>query len=166
VKGRRAPDLRGEGKDLAERMGYYWAENTSTLLPFEGFMWREAVTIAVKMMKVRYGIADDCRIEDKYPDEVVEVRSLPLPPYMFRELWLRTQNERMYRRFLIMPAATAEIQENTRDGYRNPHYREAYWKKAPYRVDIPLPDIPIPLIAPGDLPGKRELRKRVSRKSP
>ncbi|PKG32900.1 MAG: hypothetical protein CW742_05715, partial [Methanoregula sp.] len=25
VKGRRAPDLRGEGKDLAEQMGYYWA---------------------------------------------------------------------------------------------------------------------------------------------
>ncbi len=33
---------------------------------------------------------------------------------------------------------TAEIEEVTRDNYRNTHYREAYWKKAPYRIDIPL----------------------------
>jgi hypothetical protein len=166
VKGRRAPHLRGEGKDLAERMGYYWAENTTPLLPFEGFVWRDAVMIAVKMMKVRYGPGDDCRIEDKYPDEVAEVRSLPLPPYVFRELWLRTQNERMYRRFLIMPAATAEIEENTRDGYRNPHYREVYWKKAPYRAEFPLPGIKNPLIAPDETPTKGGFRKRVTRKTP
>ena len=166
MKGRRVPDLKGEGKAFAERMGYHWAENTDIAVPFEGFMYREAVMIAVTMMKTRYGLGADPVIEDKYPDAVAEVRSLPLPPYVFRELWLRTQNERMYRRFLIMPAATAEIEENTRDGYRNPHYREAYWKKAPYRVDIPLPDIPIPLIAPGNTPPNGGSRKRVSRKSP
>lgn len=33
---------------------------------------------------------------------------------------------------------TAEIEEITRDTYRNTHYREAYWKKAPYRIDIYL----------------------------
>ena len=31
---------------------------------------------------------------------------------------------------------TAEIEENTYERYRNTHYREAYWKKAPYRIEI------------------------------
>lgn len=165
MRGRRAPNLKGEGKDLAERMGYHWAENTDPSLPFAGFMYRKAMMIAVTMMKVRYGPGNDCRIEDKYPEAVTEVRSLPLPPYVFRELWLRTQNERMYRRFLILPGTTAEIEENTRDGYRNAHYREAYWKKAPYRVDIPLPDIPNPMIDPDDTPPEGGSRKRVPRKT-
>jgi hypothetical protein len=166
VRRRRAPDLKSEGKDLAERMGYHWAENTDPSLPLDGLMFRRTVMIAVTMMKVRYGPGDDCRIEDKYSESVAEVRSLPLPPNVFRELWLRTQNERAYRRFLILPGATAEIEENTRDGYRNTHYREAYWKKAPYRGVVSLPDIPNPLIDPDDTPREGGSRKRVPRKTP
>ncbi len=66
------------------------------------------------------------------------LRTLPLPPYVLRELWIRTQNERAYRRFYVLADTTAEIEENTREGYRNTHYREAYWKKAPFRIVIPL----------------------------
>jgi hypothetical protein len=72
------------------------------------------------------------------PDNVVDLRSLPVPSYVVRELWVRTQNERAYRRFYIPPDATAEIMENTVENYRNTHYRKAYWKKAPYRIEIPL----------------------------
>jgi hypothetical protein len=119
-------------------MGYHWTDNTDPDVPFDGFMYLTNVMIAVKVMKVRYGLGEDCMIEDKYPDAVREVRSLPLPPFVIREIWLRTQNERAYRRFYILPHATAEIEENTKEGYRNPHYREMYWKNAPYRIDIPL----------------------------
>ena len=66
--------------------------------------------------------------------------SVPFPSRRtcIREFWIRTQNERAYRRFYVLPETTAEIEENTKEGYRNTHYREAYWKKAPYRIDIPL----------------------------
>ena len=33
---------------------------------------------------------------------------------------------------------TAEIEEVTRDNYRNTHYRKEYWMKAPYSIDIPI----------------------------
>jgi len=39
----------------------------------------------------------------------------------------------------ILPETTAEIEFNTAENYRNTHYREKEWEKAPYRLDIPLP---------------------------
>jgi len=101
-------------------------------------MYRNRILVAVKLTKVRYGLDDDCIIENKFPDLVSDLRSLPVPPWVLRELWVRTQNERAYRRFYILPDTTAEIEENTAENYRNTHFREAYWKKAPYRIDIPF----------------------------
>jgi hypothetical protein len=138
MKGKRPENLRTSGKVCAEQMGYHWAENTDPALPFDGLMYRETVMVAVRLKKVRYGIGEDCIIEKKFPDDVAALRTLPLPPYVLRELWIRTQNEREYRRFYVLPGTTAELEENTKEGYRNTHYREAYWKKAPYRIDIPL----------------------------
>jgi hypothetical protein len=119
-------------------MGYHWAENTDPSVPFDGLMYRKAVIVAVKLKKVRYGPGNDCIIEKKFPDDVADLRTLPLPPYVLRELWVRTQNERAWRRFYVLPDTTAEIEINTRENYRNPHFRESYWKKAPYRIEIPL----------------------------
>ena len=53
----------------------------------------------------------------------------PSRPSCIREFWVRTQNERAFRRFYVLPETTAEIEENTKEGYRNTHYREAYWKR-------------------------------------
>jgi hypothetical protein len=118
-------------------MGYFCAENTETELPFDGLMYREAIVVAVKLKKVRYSPGEDFLLDRKFPDEVEALRTLPLPPTVHRELWLRTQNERAFRRFWIVPGSTTvEIQEITRDGYRNPHYQKEYWEKAPYRIDI------------------------------
>jgi hypothetical protein len=117
-------------------MGYHWAENTDLSVPFDGFLYRDAVIVAVKLMKLRYAQSVDCNIEQKFPDDVAGLRSLPVPPSVLRELWLRTQNERAYRRFCVLPDSTAEIMENTRDNYRNSHYQEEYWKKAPFRIEI------------------------------
>jgi hypothetical protein len=57
---------------------------------------------------------------------------------VLRELWIRTQNERAWRRFYVLPETTAEIEFNTADNYRNTHFCEKDWKKAPYRLEIPL----------------------------
>jgi len=119
-------------------MGYHWTDNTDPSIRFDGFMYRPLIVLAVKLIKTRYGLSDDCIIEQKFPDHVAELRALPLPLYVIRELWVRTQNERAWRRFYILPDTTAEIEENTAENYRNPHYREEYWKKAPYSVEIPL----------------------------
>jgi hypothetical protein len=119
-------------------MGYHWLVNTDTTLAFDGLMLRTAVIVAVKLKKVRYAVDDDASIEKKFPDEVITLRTLSLPAYVLRELWIRTQNERAWRRFYVMPGMTAEIEFNTLENYRNTHFREEEWKKAPYRLDIPI----------------------------
>ena len=137
MKGKQPENLRTAWIDCAHRMGYFCAENTEPALPFDGLMYRKEVLIAVKLKKVRYSPGEDFLLEKKFPDDVSALRTLPLPPAVSREFWLRTQYERAFRRFWIIPGSTTvEIEEVTRDGYRNPRYREEYWKKAPYRVDI------------------------------
>jgi len=120
-------------------MGYHWVKNTVTDLPFDAFMFRQAVIAAIKVKKVRYAIEDDVIIEKKFPDEVKSLRLLPLPKQVLRELWIRTQNERAWRRFYILPDTTAEIEFNTAENYRNTHFDEEKWRNAPFRIDIPLP---------------------------
>jgi hypothetical protein len=139
IRGTRSTTIRDEARICAERMGYHWLENTDPALPFDGLMYRTAVVVAVKLKKVRYGLSDDCIIENKFPDDVADLRMLPLPPCVLRELWIRTQNERAWRRFYVLPETTAEIEFNTAENYRNTHFREKDWEKAPYRLDIPLP---------------------------
>jgi len=120
-------------------MGYHWVKNTVTDLPFDAFMFRQAVIAAIKVKKVRYAIEDDVIIEKKFPDEVKSLRLLPLPKQVLHELWIRTQNERAWRRFYILPDTTAEIEFNTAENYRNTHFDEEKWRNAPFRIDIPLP---------------------------
>jgi hypothetical protein len=138
MRGRRPSNLKSEGKQLAEHMGYHWADNTDSSIKFDGLMYRANRMVAVALRKYRYGLDVDCIIEKKIPEDVAVIRTLPLPPYIFREIWIRTQNERAFRRFCIFPDTTAEIEENTAENYRNSHFREEYWKKAPYRIEIPL----------------------------
>ncbi len=138
MRGRIAATLDGEIRQSAEHMGYHWLKNDDPELPFHGMMYRHERLVAVKAKKIRYGLDANVIIENKFPDLIIDLRSLPLPQSVFRELWVRTQNERAFRRFSILPGTTAEIMENTRENYRNTHFREAYWKKAPYRIEIPL----------------------------
>jgi len=138
MRGRKAASLKDEAKKCAERMGYHWTDNTDPSVSFDGFMYKPSIMFAVKLKKTRYGLSYDCIIEQEFPEDVADFRALPIPPYIPRELWVRTQNERAYRRFYILPDTTAEIEENTAENYRNTHYREEYVKKAPYRIDIPL----------------------------
>lgn len=138
MRGRTAKSLRDEARRWAERMGYHWAENMDPRVAFDGFLYRSGRIAAITLKKLRHGLDDNCIIEGKLPDEVRDLRNLPVPHGVQRELWVRTQNERAYRRFLVLPDTTAEIEENTAENYRNTHFREAYWREAPYRVEIPL----------------------------
>jgi hypothetical protein len=128
-----------EAQRCAEKMGYHWEKNTAADLPFDGFIFRPAVIAAVKLKKVRYAIDDEVIIERKFPDDVKNLRLLPLPLSVLRELWIRTQNERAWRRFYILPETTAEIEFNTAENYRNTHFDEEKWRNAPFRIDIPRP---------------------------
>jgi hypothetical protein len=137
MKGRKPTTIRGEAKRCAEHMGYRWQENTDPELKFDGFMFNNFVIVAVKIKKIRTQFIGDVIIEKKFPDEVYDLRNLPLPRNVIRELWVRTQNERAWRRFYILPDMTAEIEFNTRENYRNPHFDEEKWRKAPVRLTIP-----------------------------
>ena len=119
-------------------MGFFWLKNSIPDLPFNGFIFRSAVIAAVRLIKTRYAIDDDVIIEQVFPDEVNDLRSLPLPWTVLRELWIRTQNEGAWRRFYILPETTMEIEFNAAENYRNTHYAEEKWKKTPYRIDISL----------------------------
>ena len=103
MRGSPAANLKDEVKDCAERMGYHWAENTDPDVPCAGLMYQENVMIAVSAKKVRYGLSENCIIENKFPDDIENVRALPLPPFVIREFWVRTQNERAFRRFYVLP---------------------------------------------------------------
>jgi hypothetical protein len=138
MKGKQPENLRNDGKTCAEKMSYHWAENTDPALPYDGLMYDEAVIVAVRLKKIRYTIDWGCIIERELPEDVEAIRALPLPPYVRHELWIRTQNEREFRRFYILPKTTAELEANTREGYRSTHYREDYWKKAPNQIDVTL----------------------------
>ena len=96
------------------------------------------IIVAVKIKKIRTQFIGDVIIEKKFPDEVRDLRNLPLPHNVIRELWVRTQNERAWRRFYILPSMTAEIEFNTRENYRNTHFDEKEWRQAPVRLTIPL----------------------------
>ncbi|MGA2917856.1 hypothetical protein [Methanoregula sp.] len=101
MRGRKAASLKDEAKKCAERMGYHWTDNTDPSVSFDGFMYRPSIMFAVKLKKHRYGLSYDCIIEQEFPEDVADFRALPIPPYIPRELWVRTQNERAYRRFYV-----------------------------------------------------------------
>jgi len=142
IRGTRSTTIRDEARVCAERMGYHWLANTDSTLPFDGLMYRMAAVVAVRLKKVRYTLSDDCIVEKKFPEEVKALQTLPMPAFVLRELWIRTQNERAWRRFYILPETTAEIEFNTAENYRNTHFREKDWENAPFRLDIPLPLLP------------------------
>ena len=136
MRGRKPTTAIEEAQCCAEKMGYRWVKNTAADLPFDGFIFRPAVITAVKLKKVRYAIDNEVIIERKFPDEVKNLRFLPLPQSVLRELWIRTQNERAWRRFYILPEITAEIEFNTAENYRNTHFDEEKWRNAPFWIDI------------------------------
>jgi len=138
ARGRKATTIRDEAGLLAEQMGYRWIENTYADLAFDLIMFRPAAIAVVKLKKIRNAILGDLDAAKKFPDDVAALRALPFPPHVLRELWIRTQDDRCWRRFYIFSDMTGELGHNTAEKYRNRHVDEHYFDNAPYRIEIPI----------------------------
>ena len=128
MRGARPTKAIEEAQRCAEKMGYHWIKNTDPALQFNAFIFRELAIYAVIVKKIRHAIDEKTFIEKLFPDDVESLRSLPLPLHVLREIWIRTQNEREWRRFYIFPDTTGEIGFNRAEGYINPHFRKDEWK--------------------------------------
>jgi len=138
ARGRKATNIRDEAGLLAEQMGYRWIANPHADLPFDFVMFRPATIAVVKLKKIRNAILGDLNAAKKFPDEVAALRTLPFPPHVLRELWIRTQDDRCWRRFYIFSDMTGELGHNTAEKYRNRHVDEHYFDNAPHRIEIPI----------------------------
>jgi hypothetical protein len=168
TRGRKATTIRDEAGLLAEQMGYRWIANPHADLAFDFFMFRPAVVAVVKLRKIRNAILGDLDAAKKFPDEVAALRALPFPPHVLRELWIRTQDDRCWRRFYIFADMTGELGHNTAEKYKNRHVDEHYFDNAPYRIEIPLrrtsqaPEVlnPSPVEDPVTDPGSKKPSKK------
>ena len=57
------------------------------------------------------------------PGSIEGLRKLPFPPFILRELWLRTQYERVWRRLVVHDLSIEEIEWWGPDEDTNPHAR-------------------------------------------
>ena len=114
-----------DAKKFAERMGYRWQENTDNPeLAYDIIAFKDVYAFLVKVRVVRNHINPDTFYEDLLADDLREVRALPFPKWMPREIWLRTQHERVFRRLRIYDVAVGEIGFFDPDEYVNPHARD------------------------------------------
>jgi hypothetical protein len=113
-----------EAEKFAERMGYHWIENPEPDLPFDFLIYKPDSIRVVKVRLTRNLIDPEGFYEKMFPDDVVGMRSLPFPPFIIRELWLRTRGERVWRRLEVTPISVGEIEWWGPDKYVNPHVRK------------------------------------------
>ena len=67
-------------------MGYRWQENTQADLAYDLFIFKPKIACVVRVRQTRYRINPDTIYEDLIPDDLREVRSLPFPPWIIREI--------------------------------------------------------------------------------
>lgn len=123
TRGKKPAAAIGEAKGFAERMGYHCQVNTDPDLEYDLLIFKPVSIRLVKVRQTRYRIDSRSFYEDLFLDELCGLRKLPFPAFVLRELWLRTQHERMWRRLLIRDLSVGELEWWGPDGYTNPHAR-------------------------------------------
>jgi hypothetical protein len=123
TRGKKPVAAINEAKGFAERMDYRWQVNPDPDLPYDLLIFKPASIRLVKVRQTRYRIDPELFYEDLFPDELRGLRELPFPPFILRELWLRTQHERTWRRLLVHDLAVGELEWWGPDGYKNPYTR-------------------------------------------
>lgn len=123
TRGQKPAAAIAEAKKFAERMGYRWNDNTHADLPYDFQIFKPESVRLVKVRQTRYRIDPEAFYDKHFPEEVQGLRELPFPPFIFRELWLRTQHERIWRRLHVTEVSVGEIEWWGPDGYTNPHAR-------------------------------------------
>jgi hypothetical protein len=104
-------------------MGYRWQENTQADLAYDLFIFKPETACIVRVRQTRYRIDPETLYEDLIPDDLREVRALPFPPRLSKEIWLRTQHERTWRRLRIFELSVEELDWWGPDDYTNPYSR-------------------------------------------
>jgi hypothetical protein len=123
TRGKKPEAAIAEAKAFAERMGYRWTDNTHADLAFDFQIFKPLYFRLVKVRQTRFLIDPEAFYEDLFPDEIRQLRELPFPPFILRELWLRTRHERTWRRLVVHDLAVSEIGWWGPDDYTNPHAR-------------------------------------------
>lgn len=160
TRGRKPITARAEAEKFAERMGYYWMENPEPDMPFDFLIFKKDSVRAVRVRQTRNQIDPEAFYEKKYPDEVAGLRSLPFPPFVFRELWLKTRGEKVYRRLHVTDFSVGEIEWWGPDKYTNPHARrEIPAKHRPTGKFIVTKSASPPIIISPAAPPERVLEK-------
>jgi hypothetical protein len=120
TRGRRPEAAIAEAKTFAERMGYRWLDNQYPDLAFDFQIFKPQSIRLVKVRLTWYRIDPDAFYDQLFPDEVRGLRELPFPLFIPRELWLRTQHERAWRRLHVTEVSVGEIEWWGPDDYTNP----------------------------------------------
>jgi hypothetical protein len=123
TRGKKPMAAIAEAQKFAERMGYHWMENAEPELPFDLLIFKPESVRIVKVRQKRFHIDPEGFYEKMFPDEVAGLRSLPFPPGIFREFWLKTRGEKVYRRLHVTAVGVGEIDWWGPDAYTNPHAR-------------------------------------------
>jgi hypothetical protein len=123
TRGKKPEAAIAEAKGFAERMGYRWTDNPHTDLAFDFEIFKPLYFRLVKVRQTRFLIDPEAFYEELFPDEIRQLRELPFPPFILRELWLRTRHERTWRRLVVYDLSVAEIGWWGPDDYTNPHAR-------------------------------------------
>jgi hypothetical protein len=124
TRGKRPAAAIRDAKKFAERMGYRWQENTDNpALAYDFIAFKDGYAMLVKVRVVRNTIDPETFYEDFLADDLRDVRGLSFPKWMPREIWLRTQHERTFRRLRVYDVTVGEIEFWNPDEYVNPHAR-------------------------------------------
>ncbi|MDO9033625.1 MAG: hypothetical protein Q7U51_00275 [Methanoregula sp.] len=123
TRGKKPEAAIAEAKTFAERMGYRWTDNPHADLAFDFEIFKPLYFRLVKVNQTRFTINAEAFYEELFPDEILGLRELPFPPFILRELWLRTRHERAWRRLGVYDLSVAEIGWWGPDNYTNPHAR-------------------------------------------
>ena len=127
TRGRKPVATIEEAKKFAARMGYHWQENQHDDLGYDLFIFKPETAGIVRVRQTRYRIDPENVYEELLQDDLRVMRELPFPHWFPREIWLRTQHERSWRRLRVYKEIVSEIEWWKPDGYTNP-----YTGKAPY----------------------------------
>lgn len=109
-----------EAKKFAGKMGYRWQENAENPeIGYDFLAFKPGYAFLVRVRQTRYRIDPDITYDELLPEVLREIRNLPFPARMPRELWLRTQHERTWRRLKVHDFGVAGIGWWGPDGYYN-----------------------------------------------
>lgn len=123
TRGRKPAVAITEAKKFAERMGYRWVDNPHADHPYDFLIFKPESFRLIKIRQTRYRIDPEAFYDQLFPEEVRGLRELPFPPFIPREIWLRTQHERIWRRLHVTRVSVGEIGWWGPDGYTNPYAR-------------------------------------------